>query len=88
MDAMPDSDFTKKIEEIVLNHSDVHGINHLGVHKYGPAFVLNLAIEVDSHLTVLEGDQICDQLEVALLQEFPDSLKKTNIHYHPKQKSR
>ena len=88
MDAMPDSDFTKKIEEIVLNHSDVHGINHLGVHKYGPAFVLNLAIEVDSHLTVLEGDQICDQLEVALLQEFPDSLKKTNIHYHPKQKSK
>lgn len=83
MDALPDSDFAKRIREIVLTHSEVHGINHLGVHKYGPSFVLNLTIEVDSHLTVLEGDQICDEIEADLIAEFPDSLKKVNIHYHP-----
>lgn len=83
MDALPDSDFAKRIREIVLTHSEVHGINHLGVHKYGPSFVLNLTIEVDSHLTVLEGDQICDEIEAELIQEFPGSLKRINIHCHP-----
>lgn len=84
MDAMPDKDFTTRIENILNKHKEVHGITHIGVHKYGPTFVLNLTIEVDSHLTVVEGDNICDELEVSLLQEFPDSLKKTNIHYHPR----
>ena len=84
MDSMPDEDFTQRIENIILAHQDVHGITHVGVHKYGPSFVLNLTIEVDSHLSVAEGDEICDELEVKLMQEFPDSLKKTNIHYHPK----
>jgi cation diffusion facilitator family transporter len=84
MDAMPDDDFVKKIEEIVLAHSQVFGISHIGVHKYGPSFVLNLTIEVDSQLTVAQGDGICDDLEEELMHEFPDSLKKTNIHYHPK----
>ncbi|MBI9032121.1 cation transporter [bacterium] len=84
MDAMPDDDFAKKVEELVLKHSQVHRITHIGVHKYGPSFVLNMTIEVDSQLTVAQGDVICDELEEKLLQEFPDSLKKTNIHYHPK----
>lgn len=86
MDSMPDKDFTMRIENIINKRQDVHGITHIGVHKYGPSFVLNLTIEVDSHLTVLEGDIICDKLEIQLLEEFPDSLKKTNIHYHPRKK--
>ena len=84
MDSMPDADFGKRIEEIILAHKDVYGITHIGVHKYGPSFVLNLTIEVDSHLTVAQGDVICDDLERELLREFSDSLKKTNIHYHPR----
>lgn len=84
MDAMPDDDFSQKVEAIILTHKEIFGITHIGVHKYGPSFVLNLTIEVDSHLTVAKGDEICDDLEEQLMQEFPDSLKKTNIHYHPK----
>ncbi len=87
MDSMPDEDFGQRIEKILLAHKNVYGISHIGVHKYGPSFVLNLTIEVDSHLTVVQGDEICDELEIQLLQEFPDSLKKTNIHYHPKKAS-
>jgi cation diffusion facilitator family transporter len=86
MDSMPDEDFTSRIENILYNHHEVQGITHIGVHKYGPSFVLNLTIEVDSQLTVAQGDVICDDLEEQLMQEFPDSLKKTNIHYHPRKK--
>lgn len=86
MDSMPDEDFTHRIEKIIHEHKDVHGITHIGVHKYGPSFVLNLTIEVDSHLTVAQGDDICDELEKELFREFADSLKKTNIHYHPRKK--
>ncbi len=84
MDSMPDKDFTSKIEEIVLAHPQVYGISHIGVHKYGPSFVLNLTIEVDANLSLAQGDEICDHLEESLIKEFEDSLKKTNIHYHPK----
>jgi cation diffusion facilitator family transporter len=83
MDSLPDGDFASQIEKIVLSQNEVLSISHIGAHKYGTAYVLNITMEINPDLTVREGDKICDVIESQLMSRFNESLKKINIHYHP-----
>ncbi len=83
MDSIPDNDFARQIEKIILNHSNVFGITHIGAHKYGPTYVINITIEVEPSLSIAQGDIICDKIENDLLSKFEESVKKVNIHFHP-----
>ncbi|OQY39672.1 MAG: hypothetical protein B6226_01395 [Candidatus Cloacimonetes bacterium 4572_65] len=83
MDSIPDPEFREEVTNIILENKDILGVSHIGIHKYGPQFVLNITIEVDSMLTVRDGDFFCDKIECALYTKYIDTLKKVNIHYHP-----
>jgi len=86
MDTFPDSNFKKTIESMVLSEPEIEKLEDLGVHRFGPKFILNLTIQIDGQLSVYQGNMIADKLEEKLFEEYDKTLCKVNIHYHPIQK--
>ncbi len=83
MDTFPDMEFR---EELKKTTEHVHGVCHadvIGMHRFGPYFIINVDIGVDGGLTIQQGHEIADEVEHALLDKYSVSLRKVHVHYHP-----
>jgi cation diffusion facilitator family transporter len=83
MDTFPDVSFR---DDLVSASMQVEGVRHvdvIGMHKFGPFFIINLDIGVDGKLTISQGHGIADQVEQVLMEAYSVSLKKVHVHYHP-----
>ena len=66
-----DSDFVRKINDIVLSYSEISGIHDLIVHNYGPGRVmLSLHAEVSQSIDILLAHDIIDNVEKRLCDEL------------------
>jgi len=83
MDTIPDDDFKKNLSEIIRSCTAVKRIDDVGIHRFGPKFILNITVEIDGNMTVTEGDLISDTIEKKLFEEYGETLNKVNVHYHP-----
>jgi cation diffusion facilitator family transporter len=78
---MPDADFVKRIEEIVLSHEEIIGIHDLVVHDYGPGrIMISLHGEVSGDGDIFVLHDVIDQIE----QELNQALQcEAVIHMDP-----
>ena len=83
MDSFPDAGFKKEIQALALKVDGVQEIEELGVHRFGPHFVINMTIGVDGLISVCAGHRISEEVESLLKESFGNSISKINIHYHP-----
>ena len=83
MDSFPDRGFKQEVREIAMKVPGIRGIEELGVHRYGPYFIINMTVGVDGLITVDAGHKISEEVEAKLMHRFGGELRKINIHYHP-----
>ena len=83
MDSVPDPEFSKQVKELAMRVSGVRGIEELGLHRFGPHFLINITICLDGEISVRCGHDISEQVEKELFNFYGSSLSKVNIHYHP-----
>ena len=83
MDTIPNKDFSKSIKKIANSIDKIENVEEIGIHRFGPDFIINMTIQIDGNLRIYEGDQIADKLEKKLKDQYGSSLFKVNIHYHP-----
>lgn len=83
MDSFPDEDFKSEVRKIAMDVEGVMKVDDLGVHKFGPYFIVNMIIAVDGQIAVNKGHEISDEVERRLMTQFDQDLRKVHIHYHP-----
>lgn len=83
MDSLPDAKFASQLRTFTMAVEGVRRIEELGVHRFGPYYIIHMTIAVDGHITIQEGHQISHTVEKVLLNEFDGSLHAVHIHYHP-----
>jgi cation diffusion facilitator family transporter len=83
MDRFPDMSFKDDIQRTAEQVQGVKHVDVIGMHRFGPFFIINLNIGVDGSLTIQEGHSIADDVEQELLKQYSTSLKKVHVHYHP-----
>lgn len=67
----PDSEFVKRIEELVLSYDEVEGIHDLVVHNYGPGRVMiTLHAEVSASADICHVHDAIDNIEQHLISEL------------------
>lgn len=77
---LPD-DVRKKITAKILTHDGVLGIHDLRTYKSGMTVFMSFDIEVDSDLSLRDAHDIVREVELKLLQDFPNA--EILIHADP-----
>lgn len=63
----PEKEYVKRIEELVMGHSEVRGVHDLIVHDYGPGRrMISLHAEVSAKADILAIHEVIDQIEEEL----------------------
>ncbi len=83
MDTFPDDDFRKEVRDIALSVDGVSAVDDLGIHRFGPYFIVNMIIGVDGGISVDQGHVISEVVETKLFSRYNGELSKVLIHYHP-----
>jgi cation diffusion facilitator family transporter len=82
MDTVPSKELAGQISEMLLDVPGVEQLQEVQAHRFGPHIVINVTVGVDGGLSVLEGDQIANQVEALLCGSVPN-VKRVHVHYHP-----
>ncbi|HEB62936.1 MAG TPA: cation diffusion facilitator family transporter [Gammaproteobacteria bacterium] len=77
---LPD-DERRKIEHVILQHTDVRGMHDLRTRRSGMFTFIQLHLELDDELSLIQAHTIADNVELALLKAFPDA--DVIIHQDP-----
>ncbi len=72
----------EKIESIVLDTDGVKSFHALRSRRMGASWYIDLHIQVDPHLSVLEGHNISEQVKVRLIKEGPE-IADVVVHLEP-----
>ena len=83
MDSFPDEEFKNDLRSIALSSEGVAMIEDLGIHRFGPYFMVHMTICVKGDITVDAGHIISENVERKLFERYPNELSKVMIHYHP-----
>jgi len=82
MGVIPSRDLVKQVKCLLQELEGVKQLEELQAHRFGPHIVINLTIGIDGTLSVLEGDNIANNVEEKLTQEVPN-VTRVHVHYHP-----
>lgn len=75
----PDSDVTKRIEEIALSHEEIVGVHDIRVHDYGPAnSIASMHVEIPAEVGLIGAHEVVDIIE----SEIEDELLVGEITIH------
>lgn len=85
MDAVPSKELAEQISALLENIPGVKQLHEVQAHRFGPHSVINMTIGVESSLSVLEGDEIANEVENLICQEIPN-ISRVHVHYHPADK--
>lgn len=69
---IPDED-RERIQQIALQHSDVHGIHDMKTRFGGANYIIQFHLELNPQITLWRSHEILDDVEAAILVEFPGS---------------
>ena len=74
----PDSEFVKKIENIVLSYDKVIGLHDIIISSYGPENIyVSLDVEVPYNLTLVQSHELVDDMQRRIKEEL-----KCNVSIH------
>ncbi|MGI6207596.1 MAG: cation diffusion facilitator family transporter [Anaerolineae bacterium] len=82
MDTVPGRTLSRQIREVLAGIPEVHEVQEIRAHRFGPYLTLALTIGVDGDLSVAEGDRVASEVEERLYERI-DVLRAVNVHYHP-----
>lgn len=82
MDSSIDEDELAQISKIVLRETNIESINDLKARKHGSKVFIDIEICVDSHISVLEGHDIAENVEKVIYDNL-DDVKKVLVHVNP-----
>jgi ferrous-iron efflux pump FieF len=77
---LPDQE-RENIKQVVLQHPRANGLHDLRTRSSGTVIFIQLHLELDDNLSLLEAHNISDEVEEALLTEYPGS--EVIIHIDP-----
>ena len=69
---IPDED-RERIQQIALQHSDVHGIHDMKTRFGGSNYIIQFHLELNPQISLWRSHEILDDVEAAILVEFPRS---------------
>lgn len=82
MDSVPGHSLDKQIRSILEYVPEIHRVEEIRAHRFGPYFVINLTIGIDGTLDVFTGDAIATRVEQLLTQRI-EMVRRVYVHYHP-----
>lgn len=85
MDAVPSKELAEQISTLLQNIPGAKQLHEVQAHRFGPHSVVNMTIGVDASLSVLEGDQIANEVETLICKEI-SNISRVHVHYHPADK--
>ncbi len=71
----------RRIEAIVMKHTEVLGVHGLRTRQSGRIKIVQMHLELDGHMPLARAHRICDQVEAEILREFPNA--DVLIHQDP-----
>jgi ferrous-iron efflux pump FieF len=77
---LPDAD-RQRIKSIVLGHPDVLGLHDLRTRSTGTHVFIQLHLEMDGEITLSKAHTISDQVELSVLEAFPNA--EVIVHEDP-----
>lgn len=83
MDTVPDTVFKDELAKTAMQVEGIQHVDVIGMHRFGPYFIIDINIGIDGELTIHKGHEIADEVELALLDKYSGSLRKVHVHYHP-----
>jgi cation diffusion facilitator family transporter len=85
MDAVPSKELAGQISVILQDIPGAKQLHEVQAHRFGPHSVVNMTIGVDGNLSVLEGDEIANDVEDLICRTIPN-ISRVHVHYHPADK--
>lgn len=82
MDTVPGRVLADQITRLVSAVPGVRQVEEIYAHRFGPYLVVNIAIGLDGHLTLIEGDEIATNVEETLLANI-EFMRHVHVHFHP-----
>jgi cation diffusion facilitator family transporter len=82
MDAVPSRELAEQISTLLQAVPGVKQLHELQAHRFGPHSVVNMTIGVEGALSVMEGDEIANEVENLICKEIPN-ISRVHVHYHP-----
>ncbi len=82
MDESPDGSFLTLISDITVGIEGVMAVGCVKAHRSGPAYIIDIKIEVDGRLTVEQGHQVSGAVRSELLQEIRH-VRDVMVHVNP-----
>jgi cation diffusion facilitator family transporter len=83
MDTFPDLKFKEDLVSTAATIPGVMQVDVIGMHCFGPYFIVDIDIGVNGEQSIQQGHSIADKVEQALIDKFSVSLRKVHVHYHP-----
>ena len=81
MDTVPGKALRQQIEQVLSAVPGIQEIDSMQAHRFGQYLVINLAIFVDGHLSVDDGDAIADEVERKITESM-DYVRAVHVHFH------
>ena len=82
MDSVPGHSLDNQIRSILEYVPEIHRVEEIRAHRFGPYFVINLTIGIDGTLDVFTGDANATRVEQLLTQRI-EMVRRVYVHYHP-----
>ena len=82
MDAAPDREKIREIEDSIRHCEGVEHVNWIRCRQIGRGYLIDMAIEVDGDLTVTEGHAIADTIKYSIHSAVPEVLDVL-VHVNP-----
>ena len=82
MDAAPDKEKVREIEDSIRQCDGVEHVNWIRCRQIGRGYLVDMAVEVDGELTVTEGHAIADRIKHCIHDAVPEVLDVL-VHINP-----
>lgn len=74
-------DIRQNINNIISRHEFVKGFHDVRTHSLGNEYMIEIHLELDGRLSLYEAHQLSDQVETAIIKEYPNA--QVIIHQDP-----
>ncbi|MGM0472132.1 MAG: cation diffusion facilitator family transporter [Bacillota bacterium] len=83
MDAAPDEELQREIEEIIRTTDQVLDLQNLKIRTHGPNYCVDVRIIVDDQLSVTEGHEVAVEVKKRV-KDWSDNVQEVLVHVDPK----
>jgi cation diffusion facilitator family transporter len=82
MDSVPSKTLAAQIKQLVEGIDAAIQVEEVYAHRFGPYFVINMTLGVDSNLSVAQGDAVASEVDRVIRSNL-ELVRRVHVHYHP-----